>query len=98
MWACKRLRTILQSSMKPIVVLTDHEAAKGIINQTSLNTSSTDRANRRLVNASIYLSGYDLEVHHLAGKFNLVPDALPRLPVKGDDEARYTGPGRPLER
>jgi hypothetical protein len=87
-WACKRMRTMLHSCQQPIVVLTDHDATRGIINQTSLNTTSTDRANRRLVNASIYLSAYPLEVHHLAGRLNLVPDALSRLPGKGDDEAR----------
>lgn len=87
-WACKRLRTVLHSLNKPVIVLTDHDATRGIVNQTSLNTTSTDRANRRLVNASIYLSAYDLEVHHLAGRLNLVPDALSRLPALGDEAAR----------
>jgi hypothetical protein len=41
-WACKRLRTILHSVKKPVVVLTDLDATRGIINQTSLNTTSTD--------------------------------------------------------
>ncbi|KAN0080859.1 retrovirus-related Pol poly protein from transposon gypsy, partial [Elaphomyces granulatus] len=73
-WACKRLRTLLHSNRARLI--------------TSLNTTSTDRANRRLVNASIYLSAFPLNVYHLAGRLNLVPDALSRLPGKGDDSSR----------
>jgi hypothetical protein len=79
---------ILHSCNQLSIVLTDHDATRGIINQTSLNTTSTDRANRRLVNASIYLSAFNLDVHHLAGRLNVVPDALSRLPGKGDAETR----------
>ncbi len=87
-WACKRLRTLLHSSNKRVVVLTDHEATRGIVNATSLNTSSTDRANRRLTNASVYLSAYPLDVYHMPGRLNLVPDALSRLRALGDDAIR----------
>lgn len=78
-WAAKKLRVVLQSANQPVIVLTDHAATKGIVDQTSLSTTSTDRANKRLVNASIYLSQYGLNVYHLPGKFNFVPDALSRL-------------------
>lgn len=87
-WACKRLRPTIHSNSSPVVVLTDHDATKGIVNQTRLNTTSTDRSNRRLINASIYLSEYQLDVHHLAGRLNLVPDALSRLAAQGDDAER----------
>ena len=46
----------------------------------------TDQANRRLINASIYLSAYPLDVYHLPGRLNLVPDALSRLPAMGDSK------------
>ncbi len=55
-WAVKKLRTMLHSSNLPVTVLTDHSATKGIVDQTTLNTDSTDQANRRLINASVYLS------------------------------------------
>jgi len=55
-WAVKKLRTTIHSSIPPVIVLTDHSATKGIVEKTSLETSSTDRANKRLINASIYLS------------------------------------------
>jgi RNase H-like domain found in reverse transcriptase/Reverse transcriptase (RNA-dependent DNA polymerase)/Chromo (CHRromatin Organisation MOdifier) domain/Integrase zinc binding domain len=78
-WAAKKLRTMIQSSNKPVVVLTDHSATKGIVDQTTLNTTSTDRANKRLINSSIYLSQYGLQIYHLPGRLNFVPDALSRL-------------------
>jgi len=87
-WACKRLRTMLHSNRHRIIVLTDHDSTKGIVNSTSLNTTSTDRANRRLSNASIYLSSYPLDVVHMPGRLNLVPDALSRLAGHGDEQTR----------
>jgi hypothetical protein len=87
-WACKRLRTILHSSNHQIIVLTDHDATRRIVNQTTLNTTSTDRANRRLINALIYLSAYPLDVYHLPGRLNFVPDALSRLEAVGDTQQR----------
>lgn len=87
-WAAKRLRVMLQSARAGIIVLTDHSATKGIVDQTSLNTSSTDRANLRLINASVYLSQYGLDVHYLPGRLNLVPDALSRLQSVNDSKDR----------
>jgi Reverse transcriptase (RNA-dependent DNA polymerase)/RNase H-like domain found in reverse transcriptase/Integrase zinc binding domain len=89
-WAAKKLRTTLHSSNVPVVVLTDHSATKGIVEQTSLNTTSTDRANRRLINASIYLSQYQFDVYHIPGRLNYVPDALSRLHAAGDDTQRHS--------
>ncbi|KAM4067500.1 reverse transcriptase (RNA-dependent DNA polymerase) [Hirsutella rhossiliensis] len=85
-WAIKKMRTMVQSSTKPLIVLTDHSATQQIVNKTSLDTSSTDRANRRLVVASIYLSQYELQVDHLPGKINFIPDALSRLSAPETDQ------------
>jgi hypothetical protein len=61
------------------------------VEQTSLHTSSIDRANKKLINASVYLSQYNIKVHHLAGKLNLVPDALSPLQATGDMVDRPDG-------
>jgi Integrase zinc binding domain len=50
-----------------------------------------DRANKKLINVSVYLSQYALKIYHLAGKKNLVPDALSRLAAVGDPEERPEG-------
>jgi hypothetical protein len=89
-WAARKLRTTLHSSNLPVAVITDHSATKGIVDQTTLNTTSTDRANRRLINASVYLSQYQLNVYHIPGRLNHVPDALSRLQATGDDTQRQS--------
>jgi len=84
-WSIRRTYTIMQSSEQPIRVLTDHSAIKQILAKSTMDTASTDRANRRLITASIYLSQYDLEVYHVPGKKNFVPNALSRLKAPESD-------------
>lgn len=90
-WAVRKLRTMIHSSRLPVNVLTDHASTRGIVEQTRLDTSSTDRANRRLITASVYLSEYDLKVFHLPGRLNFVPDALSRLRALQDPVERPEG-------
>jgi hypothetical protein len=87
-WIYKRLCILLYSNNKRVVILIDHEAIYGIVNATSLNTLSTDRTNRCLTNASVYLSAYPLDVYHMPGRLNLVPNTLSRLQTLGDDTIR----------
>jgi hypothetical protein len=54
MWFTKSFRIMVQLANLSVVVSTDHTATKGIMDQTILNTTSSDRANKRLINASIY--------------------------------------------
>ena len=83
-WVVKKIRHMIESNLKPpVVVYTDHSAAVPISKQTTLNTTSTDKLNLRLVRASQYLSAFNLELRHKAGKSNIVPDALSRLPHEG---------------
>lgn len=85
-WTCRKLRVMIQSSTSPVIVLTDHSATKAICTQTSLITTDSSRANMRLVNASKYLSQYELEIHHIPGRLNIVPDALSRLPAREESD------------
>lgn len=84
-WSVRRMYTIIQSNNQPLVVLTDHSATRQIVDKTTMETASTDRANRRLINASIYLSQFAMEVYHLPGKKNFIPDALSRLAAPETD-------------
>ncbi|KAF5971878.1 TY3B-TY3B protein [Fusarium bulbicola] len=84
-WAMKRLKAHVASSEGFLTVFTDHSATKQIVEKTTLDTTGTDRANRRLVNASIYLSEYELRVFHIPGKKDFVPDALSRLEAPETD-------------
>ena len=58
---------------------TDHSAAVSIVRQTSLNTTSTEKLNLRLIRASEYIQRFHLDVRYKPGKTNTVPDALSRL-------------------
>ena len=72
---------MIESNLKPpVIVYTDHSAAVPISKQTTLNTTSTNKLNLRLIRASQYLSAFNLELRHKAGKSNVVPNALSRLP------------------
>jgi hypothetical protein len=79
LYTCRRLRVMLQSAQEPVIVLTDHAATRGVCNQTSLATNDASKANMRLIVASQYLSQYRLDIRHIPGKLNIVPDALSRL-------------------
>ena len=90
-WAVKKLRTTIHSSRQPVIVLTDHVSTRGIVEQTQLDTSLTDRANRRLITTSVHLSEYNLKVYHLPGRLIYVPDALSRLAAVQDKPQREEG-------
>lgn len=80
-WVVKKIRHMIESNQKPpTIIYTDHSAAVPISRQTTLNSTSTDKLNLRLVRASQYFSSFNLELRHKAGKSNTVPDALSRLP------------------
>ncbi len=70
---------MIHSARLLVNVLTDYASTRSIIEQTYLDISSTDRANRRLITALVYLSEYDLKVFHLSRRLNYVPNALSRL-------------------
>ena len=79
-WVVKKIRHIIKSSQKPpVVVYTNHSAAISISKQTILNISSTNKLNLRLIRAFQYLSSFNLELRHKAGKTNIVLNALSRL-------------------
>ena len=78
-WTIRKVRHLVESSKRKIVVYTDHSATIDIVKQASLTTTSTLRLNLRLIRASQYLQQFDLEVRHKPGKRNVIPDALSRL-------------------
>ena len=80
-WAVRKIRTILKSAEKPVVILTDHHAIKGIIKKTTLDTMLINQANRCFIAVSIYLAEYDLKIYHIPGRLNIVPNTLLRLPI-----------------
>ena len=89
-WAVRKLRLEISSSVKPVIVLTDHSATKQIVQSANLHTVDINKANAKLIDASVFLSQFKLIIKHIAGKTNLVSNALSRLPIVAD-----TGQGDP---
>ena len=69
---------------KPVVILINHHAIKGIIEKTTLDTILINRANYCLIMVLIYLAEYNLKVYYIPGHFNIILDTLLRLPTDTD--------------
>ena len=86
-WVAKKVRHMIESCRKPpVTIFTDHAATAGLIKQTSLTTSNTDKLNLRLVRASQFLSALPIKIRVKPGKLHVVPDALSRLKTNPDSE------------
>ena len=79
-WAIKKVKHMIESSLHPVVIQTDHSAIIDIMKQTSIvATSSTIRMNVCLVRASQFLRQFTLEVRHKPGKEHIISDVLSHL-------------------
>ena len=87
-WAIRKLRQLIEASQIPTIFYTDHSATAGIAKQASLNTTSMEPLNLRLIRASIPSSSS--KVYHCPGKTNTVADALSRLPALEDTSSPYS--------
>ena len=79
--ACK-IRVKLHLIKHPVVMLIDYGAIKRIVKRITMTTSSLDHTNRRLINASIYLSEYNLRIYYMPEKNNIIPTAYFYFPMK----------------
>ena len=60
----------------------DHTSTLGIAKSTTMQSTSTDKLNLKLIQASQYLSQFNLNIWHKLGKLNLVPNTLSHLTAK----------------
>src|SRR5438045_8792499 len=92
-WCLWKIRHMAESSKLPVRIYTDHGASLGIAKQSSLETTSAERSNLRLVRASEYIQHFNIELCHKAGKSNTIPDALSCLassmPAPKDPELAF---------
>jgi len=94
-WVCKRLYILLYSNNKRIIIFTDHNSINDIMKNINLNTISTNRINRRLTNTSVYLSIYLLNIYHISGRLNLVPDIFLCFQTVGNDVIQVDNEAEP---
>ena len=69
--AIQHFEVYLTSSVKPIVVYSDHNPLKFL--------HKLKNKNQRLLRWSLLLQEFDLEIKHIKGKDNVIPDALSRV-------------------
>lgn len=74
-----KIRHLIESSLRQVIIYTDHGASIGLVRQTNLSATSSDRQNKRLIRASEYVQRFDIEVRYKEGRTNCIPDALSRL-------------------
>ncbi len=68
-----------------MMILINYKFICKIVHHNTLNIISMDRANRRLINTSVYLSIYQLNIHHILDRLNFVFNAFSRFYVLGND-------------
>lgn len=73
-WVVKKIRHLIENAEKPTTIYTDHAATVQIIQQSSLNTTSTEKLKLRLIRASEFLQRFNLIVKHVPGKTHTVPE------------------------
>ncbi len=80
-WVIKKVRHLIQSSKKLMIVQIDHVVIVDICKQTSIiSTNFVMRMNLRLIRASQFLSQFsNLKIRHKSRKYHLIFDALSRL-------------------
>lgn len=78
-WVVKKTRHLIEAAHRVTIIYTDHSAAIPIVRQTSLNTTSVEKLNLRLIRASEYLQRFRIDVRYKPGRTNTIPDSLSRL-------------------
>ena len=78
-WTLRKVKHVLDSTMKATIVYTNHFTTTSIMKQTLLFSSSINKLNLCLVHASQYISQFNLNIWWKSGWKNMVPDALSQL-------------------
>ena len=78
-WVFRKIRHLINSTIKFIIIYTNHETIFAIVKQIFLSTSSTNKLNLKLVRVFDYIQRFDLIIRHRSKKFHLISNALFRL-------------------
>lgn len=87
----KTIRQIIKISTYKVTIITDYASIVGIIRQTALTSSATDKLNIRLTRASLYVLQFkNLKICYVPGREYIVLDVLSRLPAYRGYEKAYS--------
>jgi hypothetical protein len=88
-WAIKKIRNIIESSIKSIIFYINHSAATGIVKIINLVSSNIDKLNNRFIRAIQYLLQFQFDVRYKLGKHYIIPDVLFRLSTKPESISNF---------
>ena len=89
-WTVQKVHHMIRAAHSPTIIWTDHSAIPSIANQTKLSSSNVDKLNLQLIQASTYLSQFNIFIKHKAGREHIIPDALSRLPTGTKTDVQQT--------
>ena len=78
-WVIRKMRHLIKTTIKIIVIFTDHAANIFIMKQTIFANNNIDKLNFRLVKISIYLFQFRFNIKYRFGKKHVIPNAFSRL-------------------
>ena len=81
-WILKKIRHIIESTVSPAIIHTNHLATVAITQQTTLSITAINKLNLQLIRAADYIQRFSLILHHISGKLNYILDALSRLAMR----------------
>ncbi len=81
----RKIRHMIESFKKFIILFTDHELILNIVKQISLFIIFTDRLNLRLIKVFEYIQRFNVIIKHKSDKQHIVSDALFRLASENDE-------------
>ena len=75
----QKTRHLVEVVKTSIIVFSNHGAFLGIVKQSTLSITSTDKLNLQLVYASDYVQYFPLVINYKSDKHHIIFDALSRL-------------------
>jgi putative transposase len=81
----RKIRHMIESVKKSIILFTDHDSTFDIVKQTSLLTIFTNKMNLRLIRAFEYIQRFNLIIKHKSDKQDIVLNALSRLDSENNE-------------
>jgi hypothetical protein len=89
MWAVKKMRNIIEFSIKSIIFYINYFAVIDIVKVINLASSNIDKLNNRFVRASQYLLQFQLDVRYKLGKYYIISDVLFRLLIESESISSF---------
>jgi hypothetical protein len=89
MWAVKKMRNIIKSSTKPIILYIDYSAIIDIVKIINLALLNIDKLNNKFICINQYLSQFQFDVRYKSEKYHIISNALSKLLTKSKSISNF---------